>query len=45
LFRRNLKDVQIVTYDELFRKLEVLASLFNLVRGNAEKIKETDPAA
>lgn len=32
LFRRELKDIQIITYDELFRKLEVLASLFNLIR-------------
>lgn len=31
-FRTNSKDVEFVTYDELFRKLEVLASLFNLVR-------------
>jgi hypothetical protein len=32
LFRSSLKDVEIVTYDELFRKLEVMATLFNLVR-------------
>ena len=32
LFRSNLKDVEIVTYDELFRKLEVMATLFNLIR-------------
>ena len=32
LFRSNSKDVEIVTYDELFRKLEVLATLFNLTR-------------
>jgi hypothetical protein len=32
LFRTNSKDVEIVTYDELFRKLEVLAYLFNLTR-------------
>jgi hypothetical protein len=32
LFRGNSKDVEIVTYDELFRKLEILASLFNLTR-------------
>jgi len=30
LFRGNLKDVEIVTYDELFKKAETLASLFNL---------------
>jgi len=32
LFRSNSKDVEIVTYDELFRKLEVLAALFSLSR-------------
>jgi hypothetical protein len=32
LFRGTLKDVEIVTYDELFRKVEILANLFNLVR-------------
>ncbi|WP_420642823.1 Shedu anti-phage system protein SduA domain-containing protein [Candidatus Leptofilum sp.] len=32
LFRTGLKDVEIVTYDELFRKVEVLATLFNLTR-------------
>jgi len=32
LYRSGLKDVEIVTYDELFRKVEVLANLFNLVR-------------
>ena len=32
LFRGGLRDVEIVTYDELFRKVEVLAHLFNLIR-------------
>jgi len=32
LYRTNLRDVEIVTYDELFRKAETLATLFNLVR-------------
>ncbi|HKU76498.1 MAG TPA: Shedu immune nuclease family protein [Pyrinomonadaceae bacterium] len=32
MVRANSRDVEIVTYDELFRKLEVLASLFNLTR-------------
>lgn len=32
MFRSNSRDVDIVTYDELFRKLEVLASLFSLTR-------------
>lgn len=32
LFRANSKDVEIVTYDELFRKLDVLANLFGLSR-------------
>jgi hypothetical protein len=30
LFRTNLKDVEIVTFDELFKKAETLATLFNL---------------
>lgn len=38
LYRTGLKDVEIVTYDELFRKIEILARLFNLVR--QEKIDE-----
>jgi hypothetical protein len=32
MFRGALKDVEIVTYDELFRKIEILASLFGLVK-------------
>jgi Domain of unknown function (DUF4263) len=36
LFRANSKDVEIVTYDELFRKLDVLASLFSLTRTGAK---------
>jgi hypothetical protein len=32
LFRSRLSDVEIVTFDELFLKIERLASLFNLVR-------------
>lgn len=35
LFRSTLKDVEIVTYDELFRKVEVLAKLFSLIRTKA----------
>jgi hypothetical protein len=34
-FRSALKVVEIVTYDELFRKVEVLANLFNLVKGTS----------
>jgi hypothetical protein len=34
LFRTNLKDVEVVTYDELFRKIEILAELFRLKRVN-----------
>lgn len=37
LFRGNQKDVEIVTYDELFRKVEVLANLFSLTRDRSEK--------
>lgn len=32
LHRTNSKDVELITYDEQFRKLEVLASLFSLTR-------------
>lgn len=32
LFRAELHDVEVVTFDELFRKIEALANLFNLVR-------------
>jgi hypothetical protein len=35
LFRSNLSNVDVVTFDEVFRKLEHLASLFNLVRMKA----------
>lgn len=35
LFRSNLKDVEVITYDELFRKVEVLASLFHLTKKRA----------
>jgi hypothetical protein len=31
-FRSNSKDIEIVTYDELFRKLEIMANLFSLTR-------------
>jgi hypothetical protein len=31
LFRNGLKDVQIITYDELFKKVEILV---NLLEGN-----------
>ena len=34
LFRANSKDVEIVTYDELFRKLDILANLFSLTRSS-----------
>ena len=37
LFRANSKDIEIVTYDELFRKLDVLATLFSLTRTQAPK--------
>jgi hypothetical protein len=32
MFRANSRHVEVVTYDEIFRKLEVLASLFSLTR-------------
>ena len=38
LFRTQLKDVEIVTFDELFRKIEVLAKLFGVVRQHTNDI-------
>ena len=32
LYRTNLRDIEIVTFDELFKKAETLATLFNLIR-------------
>lgn len=32
LFRSSLQGIEIITYDELFKKIEVLATLFNLVK-------------
>jgi hypothetical protein len=32
LFRTNLKDVEVITFDELFKKAETLATLFNLIK-------------
>lgn len=43
LFRTGWKDVEIVTYDELFRKVEMLATLFNLVR-RRDSSEEVDSA-
>jgi len=40
LFRTQMKDVDIVTYDELFRKAEILATLFNLTRKSPAKPEE-----
>jgi hypothetical protein len=34
LFRNNQKDVSIVTFNELFKKAETLATIFNLIRTN-----------
>lgn len=36
LYRTSLKDVEIVTYDELFKKAETLATLFNLIAKKSE---------
>ena len=43
LFRSNLKDVEIVTFDELFKKAETLATLFNL-RWNDNKHNKANSA-
>lgn len=32
MFRAGLKDIEVITYDELFRKVEVLGALFGLIR-------------
>jgi len=32
LYRSSLQGIEIITYDELFRKIEVLATLFNIVK-------------
>jgi hypothetical protein len=44
LFRTNLKNVEIVTFDELFKKAESLATLFNL-RWNHNKHNKANSAA
>lgn len=36
LFRSSLKDIEIVTFDELFKKAETLATLFNLKWSKSE---------
>lgn len=41
-FRTNSRDVEIVTYDELFRKIESLASLFNLARPTPAQSQGSD---
>jgi len=38
LFRSNSKDVEIITYDELFRKLDVLANLFSLTHASPKLV-------
>jgi len=35
--RTSLHNVELITCDELFKKIEVLASLFNLVREKPDK--------
>ncbi len=40
LYRTSLKDVEIVTFDELFKKAETLATLFNLTWKNNEANKQ-----
>jgi hypothetical protein len=37
LFRAGLKEVEVITYDELFRKVEILAELFSLKRTKVAK--------
>jgi hypothetical protein len=40
LFRTSMKDVEIVTFDELFKKAEILATLFNLTWNDNKANKE-----
>jgi hypothetical protein len=42
LFRTSLHNVEIITYDELFKKIEILASLFNLVREKPKAVSASD---
>lgn len=37
IFRTSLQGIELITYDELFKKLEILASLFNIKRAQTEK--------
>ncbi|MHB1546848.1 MAG: Shedu immune nuclease family protein [bacterium] len=39
LFRHSIKDVEVITYDELFKKVEIFLQLFNTVL-DKENIKE-----
>jgi hypothetical protein len=45
LFRSSLAGVEIVTFDEFFRKVEQLANLFNLGRKAAEAESKGSSAA
>lgn len=40
-FRSNSSNVEIVTFDELFRKLEIMANLFSLTRSNTPGSEHT----
>ena len=44
LFRAQLQGIEIITYDELFKKIEVLATLFNLIR-KKDNIEDTSPSS
>jgi len=39
LFRATLRDVEVITYDELFRKVEILAELFGLTRAGPSTLQ------
>ncbi len=36
LYRSSLQNIEIITYDELFKKIEILATLFGLIRKKTE---------
>lgn len=42
LFRSSLKDVELITYDEIFKKLEILATLFGLVKQPSPSATNSD---
>ena len=42
LFRRSMRDLEIITFDELFRKVEILAQLFGLKAEKKANVETPD---